>query len=267
MPMQDRPYADRVTRSQTIGALLDATVGADPARPVLTYYGSAADERVELSAVTLRNWVDKTANLLRDVLGADAASRISVGLPLHWQTVVWLLGCWRLGAVVVPEDTGPDVAVVGPAAIANDALPDSAEVVATSLHPLGAPFSTPLPLGVTDYGTEVFAQADAFTALAPLNVETPAWEGVGGPDDGALDHGGLLRLAAARAVELRLPAGGRLASAADPSRLSGVVEVVLVPLLIDGTVVLVRDAERAKLGELLASERVDVATIGERPGR
>lgn len=247
-----------MTRSGTIGAVLDATVGTDPARPLVTYYDHAADERVELSAITLRNWVDKTANLLRDGIGVDAGSRISVALPTHWQAVVWLLACWRLGAVVVADSTGPDVAVVGPEAVATQSLPAADEVVATALHPLGAAFSLPLPVGVTDYGIEVFSQADVFAVRGTLDPGAPAWA----VDSALLDHAGLLRRAADRVTELGIAAGGRLASDADVSTLAGAIELVVVPLLVDGTVVLVRNADPAKLAQLLESERVDVAAIG-----
>jgi len=261
MPVKGRPYADRVTRPQTIGALLDVTVRVDSARPLLTYYDHAADERVELSAETLRNWVDKTANLLRDVLGADAGSRISVALPTHWQTVVWLLACWRLGAVVVPQVAEPDVAVIGPAAVASGTLPDAPEVVGTSLHPLGARFSTPVPLGMTDYGAEVFAQADTFTAGTAVVAAMPAWE-----ETGVVDQRTLLELASVRAAELGVPPGGRLASDADLATLAGAV-VVLVPLLVDGTVVLVRNPDPSALSPLVASERVDVVALAGFPAR
>ncbi len=260
---QGRPYPGGVTAPVTIGALMDATVGTDPARPLVTYYDHTAEERVELSATTLRNWVDKTANLLRDVLGADAGSRVSLSLPTHWQAVVWLLACWRLGAVVVADSAGPDVAVVSPEAVATQSLPAANEVVATALHPLGAAFSVRLPVGVTDYGIEVFSQADVFAVQTTLHPGAPAWA----VDSALLDHAALLRLAADRATELGIAARGRLASDADVSTLAGAVELVLVPLLVDGTVVVIRNADPARLEQLLDTERVDVAATGGSPGR
>ena len=64
----------------------------DPVGPRITYYDDASGERIELSAVTLANWAAKTANLLRDELGAGPDSRVAVLLPAHWQTAAVLLG-------------------------------------------------------------------------------------------------------------------------------------------------------------------------------
>ena len=66
-------------------AILDPLLRDDPAGPRITYYDDATGERIELSAVTLGNWAAKTANLLRDELGAGPGSRVAVLLPAHWQ--------------------------------------------------------------------------------------------------------------------------------------------------------------------------------------
>jgi len=240
-----------------IGAVLDATVAADPARPILTYYDQAGDERVELSAATLRNWVDKTANLLVDVFSAGLGTRVSVTLPTHWQGVVWVLACWRVGAVVVSGDAQPDVGVVGPDEVANATFPDAPELIVTALHPLGRRFTVPLPAGVIDYGAEVFAQADTFSTAVGVTAGSPAWDERGA----LLDHNTLLRRAGETAQRLGLPPGGRLLVDTAPTQLEGAVTGVLAPLLVNGTVVLVRDPDPARLPRLLASERVDVTAV------
>src|ERR1700733_9071359 len=74
---------------------------ADPVGPRITYYDDGTGERIELSAVTLANWAAKTANLLRDELGAGPASRVAVLLPPHWQTAAVLFGVWWIGAEVL----------------------------------------------------------------------------------------------------------------------------------------------------------------------
>ena len=82
-------------------AVLDPLLQADPMGPRITYYDDATGERIELSTVTLANWAAKTANLLRDELGAGPGSRVAVLLPAHWQTAAVLLGVWWIGAEVV----------------------------------------------------------------------------------------------------------------------------------------------------------------------
>ena len=85
--------------------LLDRALRADPARPLLTFYDDATDERTELSVATFANWVAKTANLLQDDLGAGPGATLSLDLPPHWQAAVWLQSAWMLGLQVVPPDT------------------------------------------------------------------------------------------------------------------------------------------------------------------
>ena len=65
-------------------AILDPLMAANPAGPRITYYDDATGERIELSTATLANWAAKTANLLRDELGAGPGSRVAVLLPAHW---------------------------------------------------------------------------------------------------------------------------------------------------------------------------------------
>ena len=62
-------------------ALLDPLLAGNRMGPRITYYDDATGERIELSTVTLANWAAKTANLLRDELGAGPGSRIAVLLP------------------------------------------------------------------------------------------------------------------------------------------------------------------------------------------
>ncbi len=87
-------------------ALLDPLLRADPMGPRITYYDDATGERIELSTVTLANWAAKTANLLRDELGAGPGTRVAVLLPAHWQTAAVLLGVWWIGAEVVLSGAG-----------------------------------------------------------------------------------------------------------------------------------------------------------------
>ncbi|MFP5371277.1 MAG: TIGR03089 family protein, partial [Actinomycetes bacterium] len=86
--------------------LLTAAVARAGAAPLVTSYDDATGDRVELSAVTLANWVAKTANLLVDGLGAQPGDRVVMVLPPHWQTAVWLMACWSAGVVAEPLEPG-----------------------------------------------------------------------------------------------------------------------------------------------------------------
>ncbi len=144
-------------------AVLDPLLRADPMGPRITYYDDATGERIELSTVTLANWAAKTANLLRDELGAGPGTRVAVLLPAHWQTAAVLLGVWWIGAEVVL--TGPaDLALCTAQRLdeADDAVAGG-EVAVLSLDPFGKP-SPDLPIGVTDYATAVRVHGDQYAA-------------------------------------------------------------------------------------------------------
>lgn len=154
-------------------SVLDPLLAADPAGPRITYYDDATGERIELSAVTLANWAAKTANLLRDELGAGPGTRVAVLLPAHWQTAAVLFGVWWIGAEVVVD---------GPAEMAlctRDRLDEAddavagGEVAVLSLDPFGKP-ADDLPVGVTDYATSVRVHGDQ---IVPERQPGPALAG------------------------------------------------------------------------------------------
>ena len=55
-------------------------VRIDGSAPLLTYYDVSSGERVELSAISFGNWVDKTSNLLVDELAVIEGDAISMPL-------------------------------------------------------------------------------------------------------------------------------------------------------------------------------------------
>ena len=138
-------------------------MAANPAGPRITYYDDATGERIELSAVTLGNWAAKTANLLRDELGAGPESRVAVLLPAHWQSAAVLFGIWWVGSeVVLPggTDLTADIALCTFDRLDEaDRAVGSGEIAVLSLDAFGKPVPD-LPIGVTDYATSVRAHGD-----------------------------------------------------------------------------------------------------------
>ncbi|MGA9373696.1 MAG: TIGR03089 family protein [Mycobacterium sp.] len=161
-------------------ALLDPLLKRDPVGPRITYYDDATGERIEVSTVTLANWAAKTANLLRDELGAGPGSRVAVLLPAHWQTAAVLLGIWWIGAEALLGVDDPDAEI---ALCTADRLDDAdaavgtGEVVVFSLDPFGKP-APDLPVGITDYATSVRVHGDQIiperSPGAALNGRTAA---------------------------------------------------------------------------------------------
>lgn len=121
----------------TFAQRLLGAVTADPARPLVTWYGGldgpGIDDpvpRVELSGASLANAVAKTTGLLVDELDLRPGARVELELPAHWQLAVWLLATWAAGgvaAVRAPDgghakrDDAPAVVVLGPDRLAERA--------------------------------------------------------------------------------------------------------------------------------------------------
>lgn len=168
--------------TELIADRLRRRVRANGAAPLLTYYDLGSGERTELSAVTLANWVAKTANLLVDELDLQPGDAVELALarsaPGHWVTLVWELACWTVGAVVDLRATGGGaLAVTGPPG--PDASQPGRPVLVCSLHPLGLGLPTAPPIGVIDYALEVRAQPDVHAAV-PQSGLAPAWRDASG---------------------------------------------------------------------------------------
>lgn len=237
----------------TPAELLASARDANPNSPLLTFYDDATGERVELSATTLDNWIAKTANLLGDGLVTEPGERIAIWLPTHWQGAVWMLAAWSAG-LVVEFDTPTNCAVVvcGPHNLDAAVETGARDTVALSLRPLGAPFTEPLPAGVTDYGAEVLAYGDHFTPIVPASASDPALVRAGNTMDGAA----LCAAAHARASELELDSRTRLLTTANPTDESGYLDALLAPLAAHASIVLVRNLVPDRQAQRLAEENV-----------
>src|SRR5687767_14289013 len=157
----------------TPAELLAAALRNAPAAPLVTYYDDATGERVELSAVTLANWVAKTANLLQDEFDVGPGSTVGVALPVHWQTAAVLLAVWSCGAAVL-DTAAEDDGRLGAADVILadvDRLPPLEEqgldqLLGLSLHPLGlgmVGYAGP----ARDFALEVRAHGDQFAPWQP----------------------------------------------------------------------------------------------------
>jgi uncharacterized protein (TIGR03089 family) len=155
-------------------AILDPLLERNPAGPRVTYYDDATGERIECSTVTLANWSAKTANLLRDELGATAGSRVAVLLPAHWQTAAVLFGIWWAGCEAVFDGSPADIALCTADRVDEaEAAVGTGEIAVLSLDPFGKPVSD-LPIGMTDYATAVRVHGDQ---IVPESRPGPALDG------------------------------------------------------------------------------------------
>ncbi|MDE9366989.1 TIGR03089 family protein [Luteipulveratus sp. YIM 133132] len=224
----------------TPDAVLLQMLRTDPARPRVTYYddaeGPTQGERIELSAKVLANWVAKAGNLLQDELDAGPGTVVGLDLPAeHWRTLYWALAAWAVGATVSTTTAGADVAVT------SDPGAEGADVLVT-LAALARRSPEPVPAGAVDEARELATYGDR---LAAYQEPAPSDAALRTPS-GDTTYEGLVAIGSGTA--------GRRA------HVSGDLEHVLRETLAtwadDGSVVLVRDADQARLPERLAAEGV-----------
>lgn len=243
----------------TIAESLRALVAEDSSAPIVTFYDLDSGARAELSRATFDNAVAKAANLLTTDLDVQPGDVITLALPLHWQTAVWVVACASVGAVasITPDGglgTATDTAaIVGPASVAAmaDGQVPVTETLAVSLHPLGMPFAAPLPPGVLDAAVEVRAHGDRFSgSRVPDHAPAVVIAGAG------YTHEELAALAATFVVEIGLGSGQRLLTSLDPSSLRGLLALLHGPVVCAGSVVLVSGS--GDDAGIRHQERVDV---------
>ncbi|WSQ09664.1 TIGR03089 family protein [Streptomyces sp. NBC_01231] len=237
---------------RTPADLLRSALAADPGRPLVTFYDDATGERVELSVATFANWVAKTANLLQGDLAAAPGDRVSLLLPAHWQTAVWLLACSSVGVIadVGGDPRAADVVVSGPDSL-EPARACSGERVALALRPLGGRFPQ-TPAGFADYAVEVPSQGDRFAPFAPVDPEEPALVVAGREFSGAE----VVERARAEATAVGLTGpGSRLLSGLPYDTWEGLNAGLYAPLATGGSVVLCRNLDQ--LGEDALAKRIE----------
>ena len=230
------------------GAILDPIMRADPVGPRITYYDDATGARIECSTVTLANWAAKTANLLRDELGATAGTRVSVLLPAHWQTAAVLFGIWWAGCeAVLPDsaDAGAEIALctLDRLAEADDTV-GTGEVAVLSLDPFGMPVPD-LPVGVTDYATAVRVHGDQ---IVPDPDPGPALAGRSVTE--------VLAAAQAAAAQRGLQPTDRVLSSAPWDTAKALVDNMLAVYVTGASLVQVANPDPALLARRIETEKI-----------
>jgi uncharacterized protein (TIGR03089 family) len=211
----------------------------------VTFYDDATGERTELSYATTANWVAKTANLLRDGLGAEPSDRVGVLLPLHWQTVVVLLGAWAAGLDTALDDPA-DVAFAAEERLDEALAGGAREVVGLSLRPMAGRLQA-APVGVLDFAEEVPGHGDHFAEVRA--------------------HAGVLlgssRLTAddLRGESLALTADDRVLTTLSYDTRAGLVAGLVAPLAAGARIVACRNPDPSLLAARARTEGV-TASVG-----
>jgi uncharacterized protein (TIGR03089 family) len=217
-------------------------VRLDGSAPLLTYYDLGSGERVELSAVSFSNWLDKTSNLLVDELAAEPGQVIDMPLameaPGHWLTSVWQLACWQVGLIVDLTNPSSAAAVVTGRQWQGYQAP---KVYACALHPLCFGFTEPLPTGVHDYAIEVRNQPDRFSGSSPSPAAT-AWVDT----ERVLTQADLIKIDG--------PPARRLVPASDPWATCR--DGIVTALVTGGSAVIVVGEDAERVAQVAQSERI-----------
>ena len=207
-------------------------VATQPAQPLFVHYDGAGS-RVELSAVTFANWVDKTASFMESI-DVEAGSLVHLDVattdPGHWVTAVWTLATWQHGCSLTLDVDAADLVVRGPDSEAMGRV-----TVACSLHPLGLRFPAP-PAGCIDYA-DVLAEPDAHWA-EPL-ADKP-WE-----PDGDWST-----------VESVAPVAARTLVVDPEPGWESLLDVAVAPALGTGTLVVVTNSSPDLVARVSEAERI-----------
>lgn len=205
--------------------------------PVITYYsvGHSSEpekpmnlDRVELSQVTVDNWVAKTSNLLADEFefGPDLAGEASaaIDLPLHWLHAVWLVSTWNTGAYVTTRRSEASI-IVTQAQDVDNALSlahRSQAVVGVTIgsgldsldqNSSNAPHTAISPAAL-DYSHEVKMFADSFDSGYTPSGSDLALE----TDDATYTHDQLASLTQDFLTQHNIAPGGRVLFADLPTQ-------------------------------------------------
>ncbi|MEY8567394.1 TIGR03089 family protein [Corynebacteriaceae bacterium 7-707] len=226
--------------------LLSPFLRTDAASPRLTTYTDAG--RMELSAATLAIWAAKGGNLLAGQLGLAPGDVVAVDAPTDWMPAALVVGCWRAGVAVC----APSSPAAGTAAALlttdPDAHPDwDADILQLSTDPFGR--------GVAEAGGEV---EFGVTDLSPeLRVQGDRYAGPETGEDTVLLH--TLDGTPVTGADLRRRAGESFApgvrSVTGPWADTDGLVAALLPLFVDGSVVVSTDDDPARLEHLAATER------------
>ncbi|MGX7680728.1 TIGR03089 family protein [Jatrophihabitans sp. DSM 45814] len=230
-------------------SLFDDRLANDPTRPLITFYDDASGERAELSAKSLANWVAKTHFMLIDELGLGPGDRAYLSLPVHWLAAPILFGSWFAGLEIVSDPSNAAVAFGDAASLEKADLSNVADVFAVSL--LSMARSAEPPRGMSDYAASVRPHPDAWPTVRARGTEADA--GLDG-----LSRAELAKSARASAADLGLLPGGRLLWSAADFTATAWLQALLAPLAVSGSVVLVSNADPAKLASRASAEHVTV---------
>ena len=130
--------------------------------PIVTWLSDIG--RIELSAITFNNAINKASNFLVDGLELEEDATVSISLGNHWQSPVWLGVALATGLTIVENDPAITFGT-NAAALTWQGSPD--EFVVVSRDPFGMP-EKDIPAGFINGSAEVRNFGDFFSPRWPV---------------------------------------------------------------------------------------------------
>src|SRR5437773_2515385 len=96
-----RPIDQVLVPYRNIGHLLEMRTNESPDNTFMIYYDGEGN-RTSFTYAEFNARVNKTANLLANVLGVRRGDRVATIAHNHSDTAIIYFACWKLGAAVAP---------------------------------------------------------------------------------------------------------------------------------------------------------------------
>ncbi len=105
--LRGRPPEDVLVPYRSVAHLLEMRAAESPEKVFLIHY-DIHGEREEFTYAEFNGRVNKTANLLQNVLGVRRGDRVATVSHNHSETVILYFACWKIGAAVAPQNIVED---------------------------------------------------------------------------------------------------------------------------------------------------------------
>ncbi|NDJ53748.1 MAG: acyl--CoA ligase [Chloroflexi bacterium] len=277
-----RPPEDRLIDLPHFGDLLDRRAAEYAHKTFLIHYDEAGN-REEVSYSELNRAVNKSANYLSKELGVGRGDRVATIGYNHSDLVIISFACWKLGAVVAPQNIAEDDQRINfilrnsqsvVLLVRFDYLARAAQIVAGEdehLEPVdnvrqivqvGGDPSAAYP----HFQTEIEKQRDAWEAPEQVRLDDEALlvytsGTTGAPKGVVLMQYNMLVDALGIAEWHGITADQRMMCVLPIHHVNGIIVTLVTPLLVGGSTVLNFRYSSSHFWERIAKEQVQIVSV------
>lgn len=276
----ERPPESYLVPYRHIAHLLECRASESPDQTFLIAYDSAG-VRTEYTYAVFNALVNRAANLLW-ALGIRPNDRVATLAYNHAETVILYFACWKLGAMVAPQNVAEDDARIAyilrnSEAIAlfvrQEYLERATRILSGAAEGTGAPnIRTVVQMGGAPqsgslhFGTALEEQSDQFSSPESLSLESEALlvytsGTTGAPKGVVLTQYNLLVDARGISDWQGITGNQRLMCVLPIHHVNGIVVTLVTPLYVGGSVVLNRQFQSQTFWQRIAAERVHIVSV------